>query len=154
MYLELPDCSTGEITFLPSSRQIGQATTEDLFARSPEAQRWTAFVDTPEHRSFKLDGTWSVDGVAMGVIVWFDRAALVAVEIFPRLQGQSWSTWSEQDSLAQRDQLELLLKSSYREQRTFCWGQLSATYDPRSGSSSIVVRYRNAPLTSLGDVKP
>jgi hypothetical protein len=144
MRLELPDRVTGEIEFLPTGTRIGATTKQDSFALTDEARQWTGVVDTPEHQSRKLRGTWLVAGIEVGVVMWFDRGVLASVDLFARSSGQSWDTWSEQEALVQRDKLESLLNATYGMQRAFPWGDLCAVYDPRSGSTCIAVRYRHA----------
>jgi hypothetical protein len=74
--------------------------------------------------------------------------------------GTSWDDWSEEKQLAQRDAhdqwlVEMLgpgvrtrapggMELSY----TFPWGDVWSTYDPRSGGSSIGVRYATASRTA------
>ena len=150
MELKLPDLGDGTLAFQPSNNKLGPYTLEDEFLQSSEGRRSKPFVTTPGHHSFKLGETWLVRGRSLGAIAWFTSGKLASVTLFLLPDVQGWSGWSEQQALDERDQLEQLLTENYGDVRAFSWGGASASYDPRSGSSSIVVRYHR----SGSDVEP
>lgn len=54
----------------------------------------------------------------------------------------SWENWSESEELKLKNEHDKWLeknigKSPYK----YPWGEISSNYDPRSGSSSIIIRY-------------
>ena len=93
----------------------------------------------------QLRDSWNIEGLEVGIIVWFSPEELVAINLFPYSGGTSWDEWSEAKALSQRDALEKLLTSNYAGRRTFAWGEVISSYDPRSASSSISIRYAGAP---------
>jgi hypothetical protein len=99
--------------------------------------------------------TTTIGARTFGVVLWFDRERLDHYSLClvdPR-NGNSWEGWSESKQLTLRDAhdawLVEVLGPAEREARTtaeltyrFAWGEVRSTYDARSGSSSIGVRFR------------
>jgi hypothetical protein len=139
--LALPNSATGQIALLPSNTVLRPGTNRTTLEQSPEAQDWIQTICAPNHESYTLSGTWEIHGTNVGLTVWFERGWLTSITIFSRSGATGWDTWSEGDALRQRDELEQLLAAAYGSRRQFPWGTLDATYDPRSGSSGIAVRY-------------
>lgn len=139
--LSLPDLASGVLTFYPSLNTIGPGTLQDQFLQTKEGSQSQVFVAASPHISFKLSETWDLQGIMLGGILWFAHGVLASVSIFVVSSGQSWSDWSEQAAQKERRRLEQLLTTTYGATRAFAWGTVHASYDPRSGSSSIVVRY-------------
>jgi len=58
-----------------------------------------------------------------------------------------WGAWSETDDFPKKSKYQVMLESRLGRQflkrpYTFCWGTVGASYDPRSGSSAIVINYK------------
>jgi len=55
----------------------------------------------------------------------------------------SWDDWSEKEELKRKDIYEEWLTEKIGEKRTYSWGKIGASYDPRGGVSSMVINYVN-----------
>jgi hypothetical protein len=103
----------------------------------------------------------TVDGLVFGVAIHFEAERLdgYSLSLVDARYGTSWDDYSEEKQLAQRDAHDAWLvailgpgnrKPSPRgpELRySFPWGDAWSTFDAKGGSSSIGVRFRQAPPT-------
>lgn len=55
----------------------------------------------------------------------------------------SWETWNEEEEIKKSKIFNDWLNSELGSKREFDWGNVWASYDPKGGSSSIGVRYKN-----------
>ncbi len=56
----------------------------------------------------------------------------------------SWDDWSESRAKQKKEEHdEWLLRNIGKPPYKFPWGEISSTYDPRSGSSKITIKYNN-----------
>jgi hypothetical protein len=142
MQLELPDPVAGVSLLLPSQTRIAPFGAESAFLSTPEGATASGFVRNAPHASYKLCDKFNASGVPLGIIVYFSSGQLTSMELFVSSNAQSWNDWTEAEALQQRNLLEQILMTKYGSTRNFSWGTTAATYDPRSGSSAIVIRYR------------
>lgn len=142
--LVLPDPQTGQITLLPEGTVLDAGTKQETLSKLPAASQWSPFVHTTADQRFKLQDSWTLEGIDVGIIVWFRQETLVAITLFPYSDAATWDDWPEQYAISQKDQLERVLAAGYGDRRSFPWGEVIATYDPRSVSSSIAIRYGRA----------
>ena len=140
MRLHLPEMHSGNIKMDPDCL-ISPQLQEGEFLRSEEGRRSSAFVINPPYASHKLPNTYRCEATNLGVILWFTSGTLSAVDLFIPSPGAGWDSWSEDDELAKAAELEALLTRTYGAQRSFEWGTIRASFDARSGSSSITIRY-------------
>ena len=143
MKLLLPKPSTGNIVLQPSQVEFGPKTTESALTKASTPHKWTAIESHGQYARYKLDGVCTTESRPVGIIVSFHNGILESASIFLLSRAGSWDTWSESEAMHQKDTLEHLLEAAYGRQRQFSWGNLTADYDPRSGSSSITIRYTN-----------
>jgi hypothetical protein len=142
MQLQLPDPVTGVALLLPSQTRIVPFGAESAFLSTPEGATASDFVRNAPHTSYKLCNKFDASGVTLGIIVYFLSGQLTSMKLFVSSSAQNWNEWTEADALQQRNLLEQILMTKYGSTRNFSWGTTAATYDPRSGSSAIVIRYR------------
>lgn len=133
---------TGVSLLLPSQTRIVPFGTESALLSTPEGATASDFVRHPPHTSYKLRDKFDASGVPLGIIVYFSSGQLTSMKLFVSSNAQSWNERSEVEALQQRNLLEQILMTKYGNTRNFSWGTTVATYDPRSGSSAIVFRYR------------
>ena len=53
----------------------------------------------------------------------------------------SWIDWSEEDELTKLAVYKKWIKAELGHEGKFPWGEISASYDQKGGSTSVVVRY-------------
>lgn len=53
-----------------------------------------------------------------------------------------WDTWSEKAEKEELKKFENWLNKELDKERKFSWGEVSANYDSRGGSSSIGIKYK------------
>jgi short subunit dehydrogenase-like uncharacterized protein len=85
-----------------------------------------------------------VDGESFAVQLCFIRGKLASLSmaLSDGTQDPSWSTWSEKTELAKnRRHLDILARRYGQPPHKFPWGEITAAYDPRGGSSSISISY-------------
>lgn len=55
----------------------------------------------------------------------------------------TWDNWSEQDQLVKKGEHDQWLQKNIgKPPYQYSWGEISSTYDPRSGSSTITFTYK------------
>lgn len=54
----------------------------------------------------------------------------------------SWEEWSEKDELQRKENYEKWLTAALGNRRNFDWGEIGAYFDPKGGTSSMILRYR------------
>ncbi len=54
----------------------------------------------------------------------------------------TWENWSEEDELSSLKKMRNWLKKELGREGAFDWGDVSAGYDRKTGSSSISIRYK------------
>ena len=140
MYLHLPETHTGNVKIEPGCL-ISPQMEEGAFLRSEEGRRASAFVTNPPYTSYKLCDNYQCGATKLGVVFWFTSGGLSAVDLFIPSPATGWDSWSEADEHAKLAELEALLTRAYGAQRSFEWGRIHASYDARSGASSIAIRY-------------
>lgn len=144
------DAGTGAITV--DDTTIGPTTTLAAVRRSPlgEALEKRAAAAPPWE-------TWSagvraVGGRRVSVSLTFAKGRLVRVEVSLREDGESasWDEWSERRERRRKAKHDAWLaktlgaparKDEVGVHYDYAWGRVLSTFDPRSGSSGIVVSY-------------
>jgi hypothetical protein len=53
----------------------------------------------------------------------------------------TWADWSEEKELSKKELYEKWLTDNVSPKRTFKWGTIATYYDPRGGTSGILVNY-------------
>lgn len=58
------------------------------------------------------------------------------------IESKSWEDWAESEELLNLEKYKTWLAIEVGGQENFDWGDIWATYDPKSGGSSIIIRYK------------
>jgi len=140
--------TTGQIQFPSDGIRIAPSLSREHFLASPLAAQCRELVRNELYCSFALP-TVQFDGRSFAWSLWFRGSVLQSVSIAcsaPEF-GSSWSDWSEERELALKRLHDSLLESAFGadwQQQRFTWGSVYSVFDPKSGGSSIGVRYDNA----------
>lgn len=59
-----------------------------------------------------------------------------------QLKDISWTNWSEQNELSKKELYEKWLSKNFGTKRKFTWGNIEAYYEPRGGTTAMVLRYK------------
>lgn len=87
-----------------------------------------------------------IDGEYFIVVIYFNKNDLLEfVDLALMHNGNvpSWDNWSETEERKRKDEHDKWLEKSIgRPPYKYSWGEISSDYDPRSGSSTITIRYK------------
>ena len=135
------DKSTGELYIESIPVKLGpQFTRRDLSA-TPVAVR-PQVVNEPYH-SYSL-GEQRIAGQPFFVVFYFYGQQLEFVDLAHAATefGTSWDDWSEEGELRRKQwHDDWLREQTGHAAHVYGWGEVSSDYDPRSGGSSITIRY-------------
>jgi hypothetical protein len=99
------------------------------------------------HRSYSI-GDLEISGLRFVVTLYFFGNTLESIELMcsGKEFGSSWEDWSEERELRRKEAHDLwLTKQLGHASHVYEWGEIGSDYDPRSGASTVVIRYRSAP---------
>lgn len=134
-----PNPKTGEL-ILPSSVILSSQLTRSMFLASVEGKRSEEYIKNEPWCSFRFED--NVD--SLGVTVFYKGESLESVQIYfidPKF-GIGWNDWSTKKEIERNEANNLWLKKSgLAPGKRYSWGSVSSGYDPKSGSSYIVIRY-------------
>lgn len=137
----LPNSSDG-ILHLPSGAQIRPRMTEGDFLLTKEGKTSSIALCGGGTLWRKLAGEFPLDDkVAISITLEFLNGQLRALRIVIVSGEKNWCDWSEEKELRYRDDLIDVAQKHYGYIRTFPWGSIDVSYDPRSGGSTLLVRY-------------
>jgi hypothetical protein len=146
---DLPDLQTGTCRLSPLHLAIGVDTTEDFFRATTQGKASTLRTPNTGYNWYRLDGLYLIDAETFAIELCFEqgRLFLLSLSLSDGAQNLSWSTWSESAELDKNRRSQALLVRRYGDPPYhFPWGEVSAAYDPRGGSSSISIRYNKISL--------
>jgi hypothetical protein len=135
---------TGEL-ILPSGTILSSQSTHSTFLSSIEGKRAEVNIRNEPLCSF----SFTDDEDSLGIIVFFKGEILESVHFFvsdPQF-GVRWENWSRKKE-SERNQAnhQWLKKNGLGSGKRYSWGSVWSGYDPKSGSSSIVIRYTRPDL--------
>lgn len=130
---------SGQDTLAPGLR-------EAAFLLSPLGRASASNGSNDGWSRYRVEGTLD-NGLNCAAIPLFFTGRLRQIIFCPYWTGsaRSWREWSEAGELRVNDQNnELLAEHFGPPPYTFTWGGIESGYDPKSGSSSIVVSYKES----------
>jgi hypothetical protein len=98
------------------------------------------------HRSYSI-GDHEISGLRFMVTLYFQGNALESIELMCSGMefGSSWDDWSEGRELRRKEAHDLWLTEQLgHASHVYEWGEIGSEYDPRSGASTVMIRYRPA----------
>ncbi len=137
-----PNPKTGEL-ILPSGTILSSGLTRSTFLSSVEGARTQVEVKNEPWCSFRFEENED----SLTVVVHFKGESLesVTLSIIDPKYGNSWEGWNEKRELEQKRANNRWLRSKgLVPGKKYSWGSVWSDYDPKSGSSMIVIRYQNS----------
>ena len=137
------DGTTGDLEIESLSIRIGSQFTRQQFLASTLAEHARILVQNEPYCTFSV-GSYELAGLSLSVSVGFYGEQLETIGLFhdAKALGSSWADWSEEKE-RQRKQIHdqwLLALTGYAS-HFYAWGESWSDFDPKSGGSSIVIRY-------------
>jgi hypothetical protein len=141
--IRMLDGTTGDLEIEALSIGIGSRFTRQQFLSSALAEHARILVQHEPYCTFSV-GSYELAGLSLGVSLGFYGEQLETIELFhdAKAFGSSWADWSEEKE-QQRKQIHdqwLLALTGYAS-HFYAWGEIWSDFDPKSGGSSIVIRY-------------
>lgn len=135
-----PNPTTGEIT-LASGAIIWSRLTRSDFLSSVEGTQAKVNVQNEPWCSFRFEDNEDL----LIAVVFFNGERLESISLYindPRF-GTGWEDWSEAKELERkRAGDDWLKKNGLKPGKNYTWGSVWSDYSPQSGSSGIVIRYK------------
>lgn len=134
-----PNPKTGELV-LSSGAILSSRLTRSAFLSSEEGARANVVVKNEPWCSFSFEereDSWIV-------VVYFkdEHMESVHLSINDSKYGTGWENWSEEKELERKKAHDRWLRSNgLVPGMQYSWGSVWSDYDPKSGSSMIVIRY-------------
>jgi hypothetical protein len=135
------DKETGELHIESIPVKIGPCFTRRDLAVTPVAAQ-SQVVNEPYH-SYSL-GEQQIAGRPFFVTLYFYGQELESIDLaHPTTKfGTSWADWSKESELRRkRWHDDWLREQTGYASHVYQWGEVGSDYDPRSGGSSITIRY-------------
>ena len=137
------DKNTGELFIDSAAVGIGPRFTRKDFVSSILSNGSRALVNNEPYCSFSV-GSHEIYGLRFIVSLWFYGDILESIELTyddeePGSSRSDWSEVKEFDRKRIHDQWLTSLQGGASHR--YSWGEIRSSYDPRSDSSSITIRY-------------
>jgi hypothetical protein len=146
------DNGTGEIAF-DSGESVGPALTLKVFLASPLAGGSASPVPGGSPWSIFNLGSRDIGGQMFVATLRFEDDALRMVELSmaPATASSSWDDWSEEKELAAKARHDVWLEAQLGSLPWWRpWGEVTSSYDPRGGASTIqIIYFARAPVAAL-----
>jgi hypothetical protein len=137
------DGTTGDLEIQSVSIRIGSQFTRQQFLASALAEHARVLVQNEPYCTFSA-GSYELAGLSLSVSLVFYGEQLETIGLFhdAKALGSSWADWSEQQEL-KRKQIhdQWLVALTGHASHVYTWGEIWSDFDPKSGGSSIVIRY-------------
>lgn len=137
------DRKTGTLTLSATCQLKAGAAFDDVLALSLGEQD---VVDRQNGWQWLTIKNLNVDAFYVILSLGFYVNALKMIELIVSKERfdlpVNWDSWSEQKELDTLKELRVWLRNELGREGKFEWGYATATYDPKSGSSSISIRYQ------------
>ena len=132
--------TTGELEIGQPEIRIGPSLTKDAFVESRLGQTCKRGVTNQEYATYSLSLKDAQNEFGLSLVFREQRLFMISIEMLSAKQ--SWANWSEEEELRRRVAHDHLLAASLgKPPYRYRWGEVLSLYDPRSGVSSIAIRY-------------
>jgi hypothetical protein len=135
------DSRSGEVLIESIPVRLGPAFTRDALSSLPISCQ-SQVVNEPYH-SYSL-GRHRIGGEPFLVMLYFYGQKLESIELANSSEefGTSWDDWSEAKQLKRKQAHDAwLIAQTNRASHRYDWGEIASGHDPKSGESSITIRY-------------
>ena len=137
------DGTTGDLEIESLSIRIGSQFTRQPFLAAALAEHARVLVQNEPYHTFSV-GSYELAGLSLSVSLGFYGEQLETIGLFhdAKALGSSWADWSEEKE-RQRKQIhdQWLRALTGHASHVYTWGEIWSGFDPKSGSSSIVIQY-------------
>jgi hypothetical protein len=137
------DIATGDLEIEALSIRIGSQFTRQQFLASALAEHARILVQNEPYCTFSV-GSYQLAGLSLSISLGFYGEQLETIGLFhdAKALGSSWADWSEEKE-RQRKQIHdhWLRELTGHASHVYTWGEIWSGFDPKSGSSSIVIQY-------------
>jgi hypothetical protein len=140
------DPATGTLYFQRVETRLSPALTRAAFLASPLGAHARVWAQNEPHCSYRAEVTIGAERFA--VIPQFSGQTLqgVTLALTGGRWGTSWADWSEESEGERQCAHDAWLREQLGPSPyTYAWGAIESFYDPRSGSSAIMIQYQTAP---------
>ena len=140
------DPATGTLHLEGAEPPLSPTLTRTAFLASPLGRQAKVWSQHEPHCAYRAEVTIGAERFI--VVPRFYEAILQGVDLAltGAHWGTSWDDWSEESERARQRAHDAWLRQQLGPPPyTYPWGAIESSYDPRSGSSSIVLRYRLPP---------
>jgi hypothetical protein len=144
------DATSGELRF-DTGESLGPALTQQAFQATPMG----ATASSLGAAGFRL-GPREIAGQKFEASIWFVGNALRRVDLsmVQPVEATSWDDYSEDRELARKAKHDAWLDAQLGpDPWRLSWGDVQSDWDPRSGSSSIIIAYEHRPTVAVFDVQ-
>jgi hypothetical protein len=134
------DIHTGEV-LIGSVAKLGPKFTRSDFLSLPIESK-SLVINEPYH-SYAL-GQHLVGGETFLVTLYFYEQKLESIDLVNSREefGTSWNEWSEEKQLKRKQAHDAwLIQQTGNASHIYAWGEIGSSNDPKSGGSSITIRY-------------
>jgi hypothetical protein len=147
------DAGNGTLTLDDWDTGIGPQLTRTAFLRAPIGRAAADLVVNEPWHSWQLTSHIGGREFLLGIFFEGETLDMVMLTLQDSCYGTSWEDYSEKKEMERhaahwrwlRDELDGPgARARPGNERVFPWGSISAEYDPRSGSASIVIGYGRA----------
>ena len=120
--------------------------TEDIFLSSRLGKKARKLLFNGEYHSYKIEATLN-EGLESVITVFFRKKRIFMVILYPHInqEDRGWSTWTKEKEQRKKKLNDTLLeKYCGLPPYIYSWGRIASVYDSKSGSSDIVVTYKES----------
>jgi len=97
-------------------------------------------LSNSEYASFSISLTDAASDLGVSLRIHGQQIDSLGIEIIDA--NKTWSNWSEKTELDKKSEYDQLLVNILGcPPYIFQWGEVTSSFDPRSGSSNICIRY-------------
>jgi len=113
---------------------------DDIIKLAPTNKTW----DIKNGYKWIYFNNIEIDRLFFNISVCFYNAKLFCIDFgFTDKQEKNttWDNWNEKEELKRKEIYEKWLTKSIGNKRNFEWGKVGAYFDPRSGTTSMSIKY-------------
>jgi hypothetical protein len=134
--IRMLDITTGDLEIESLSIRIGSQFTRQQFLASALAKHARILVQNEPYGTFSV-GSYELAGLSLS-----EQLETIGLFHDAKALGSSWADWSEEKE-RQRKQIHghWLRALTGHASHVYTWGEIWSGFDPKSGSSSIVIQY-------------
>lgn len=132
--------TTGELQIAPSGFALMPSLTKAAFLASAEGKTAWMSVANPPFATYALSVNDDSGEFVLRLV--FNQEKIDTVSVAKGHSSRNWTDWSEENEMQIKAEHDRLLAAMLgAAPHRFPWGEVVSDYDPRSGASTISIRY-------------